>query len=99
MQTDLQSIYGEITKGGMQNLNEYKLSAMPFNKMLLTVAERISDTFRYLVIDPMVTNPTSLKDYRDIENILYWSLFSKLVIQISGGIWSKFGCISHKSIK
>ena len=51
---------------------------MPNNKILLIVAYSHNYTLRYLVIDPTVPTPTSLKDYRAIEHVLDWSLFSKL---------------------
>ena len=76
VQTDLQVIYREIKKCSVHNVNEDKMHAIPVNKILLRVADSVNDTFRYLVVDPMVPRPTGLKDYIAIDHVLDWSLFS-----------------------
>ena len=60
------------------DVNEDRMHAIPANKILLIVADSVNDTFRYLVVDPMVPRPTNMKDYRTVEHVLDWSLFIQL---------------------
>ena len=68
----------EIRKSSVHNANEDKMHAIHVNKILLRVADSVNDTFRYLVVDPMVPRPTSMKYYRNVEHVLDWSLFIHL---------------------
>ena len=54
------------------------MHAIPSNKILLRVADSVNDTFLYLVVDPMVPRPTSMKDYITVQHVLDWSLFIHL---------------------
>ena len=56
-------------------MNEDRMHTIPTSKILLRVADSVNGTFRYLVVDPMVPRPISLKDYRTVEHVLDWSLF------------------------
>ena len=78
VEIDLHWIYKEIRKGNVQRVNEDRLHKIPTNKILLTVTDNNSETFKYSVFDPMVPNTISLKDCRAIEHILDWYLFRKL---------------------
>ena len=78
VQTNLQIVYKEIKKSSVHNVNEDRMHIILANKILVRVANSVNDTLRYLVVDPMVPRPTSLKDYKTIEHVLDWSLFSQL---------------------
>ena len=54
------------------------MHAMPAQKRLLIVANSVENTFRYLVIEPMVTRPTSLNNYSAEEHAIDWPLFGKI---------------------
>ena len=60
------------------DVNEDEMHTIPANKILLRVVDSVKDTFRYLVVDPMVPTPTNMKDYRTVEHVLDWSLFIQL---------------------
>ena len=66
MQTDLQAVYIEIRKGSVHSVNEDRMYAMHPNKILLTIADSVSDTFRYSVVHPLVPIHTNIKDYKSI---------------------------------
>ena len=63
VQIDLQALYREVIKSSVHNVNEEGMHIIPTKNVLLRVADSVNDTFRYLVVDPMVPRPTSLKDY------------------------------------
>ena len=60
------------------DVNEDRMYAIPANRILLRVVYSVNDTFPYLVFDPMVHRPTSLKYYRTVEHVLDLSLFRQL---------------------
>ena len=70
VEMDLHAVYMDMKKSSVHNVNEYSMHSISTNKILSRVVDSVNDTFQYLVVDPMVPRPTSLKDYWTVEHVL-----------------------------